>query len=239
MHTGGSTLRLTNSDIKEGVRLCLSNAKSLLKDARLLLKNGSAGHALLFIISAIEETSKAFIYTGQRVGSWKPGETEKDVIQHTPKYELFIFHLISTAMDDIFEKRRKRIFHPGQPDKPLDVDDFVKMAQDFNAAVKELWNNRLAALYVDRKNGKWTSPSEIEKSEVETWLERAERYLHYIEFQTRNILEAPKDLAVQYHDWLQNVFAQFAKNYLRDHLDELYAEKVISKKLYEMLKKKK
>ena len=230
-------MEMTNSDIEEGVRRCLNNAKSLLKDARLLLKNGSAGHALFFIISAIEETSKSFIYAGRRIGSWRHGETEKDVTNHASKLSFFIFHLIARTMEDVFEKRRKRIFHPEQPDKPLNVDNFVEMAQNLNIVRGELWKSRLVALYVDRENGKWISPSEIEKSEVETWLRLAERYLHDIEFQTRNILKAPKDLAVQYHNWLQHVLVPFAKNYLLDHIDELYADKVISQKLYEKLKK--
>jgi len=43
---------MSNPDIEEGVRRCLDNAKSLLKDAHLLLKNDSAGHALFFVVSS-------------------------------------------------------------------------------------------------------------------------------------------------------------------------------------------
>lgn len=228
---------MTDSDIEEGVQRCLSNAKSLLKDARLLLENGSAGHGLFLIMSATEETSKAFIYAGRRVGSWKPRKTEKDLINHAPKYTLFISYLIARAMEDVFEKRRRRIFHPEQPDKPLNVDDFVEMAQDSRVALKELWKIRLAALYVDRKNGKWSSPSEVEIAKAKSWLTLAEKYTHDVEFQTRNILKTPKDLATRFQSWLQNDLVQSAKNYLLDHVDELYSDKVISHRMYTKLKR--
>lgn len=230
-------MRMTNSDVEEGVKCCLDNAESLLKDAQLLLENGSAGHALFLIISAIEEASKAFIHAGRRIGAWTPGETEKDVVTHASKLSLFVFHLIAAALEDVFKTRRNRIFRPQQPAKPLDIDDFVEMAEDLDSALKDLWESRLVALYVDRKNGKWTSPSQIEKSEVEHWLEVAQRYLRTTEFQVRNIMKAPKSLAVEFHNWLQNVLIPFAKDYLLDHIDELYAEKVISRRLYERLKK--
>lgn len=223
-------------DIEKGIRSCLNNARSLLKDATLLLENGSAGHALFLVISATEETSKAFIYAVRRVGAWKLGKTEKDLTRHGPKYALFISYLISRAVEDIFEKRRKKIFHPEHADKPLNVDDFIEMAQNSKIARGELWKKRLAALYVDRKSGRWTSPSETEKSEVETWLRLAKRYLRDTEFQTRNILKARENLAKQYHNWLQNVLVPFAKEYLLNNIDELYADKVISKTMYEKLK---
>jgi len=228
---------MTDSDIEEGVQRCLSNAKSLLKDAKLLLKNDSAGHALLLIMSAAEETSKAFIYAGRRVGSWKHGKTEKDLLSHAHKYTLFISYLIARAMEDVFEKRRRRIFHPKQPDKPLNVDNFVEMAQNSKVAQKELWKIRQAALYVDRKNKRWTSPSEFEIAEAEFWLKLAEKYTHDVEFQTRNILKASKDLATEFQTWLQNDLVQFAKNYLLGHVDELYADRVITHGMYTKLKK--
>lgn len=232
-------LEMTDLDVEEGVKRCLDNARSLLKDARLLLKNDSAGHALLFVISAIEETSKALICSGIRTGIKSAEEAIRDLFKHPPKLNLFISYLIAAAMEDVFAKRRNRIFHPEHPDKPLNIDNFVEMAQDSKKAHSDLWKDRLAALYVDIKNGRWTSPSEIERSKVEALLELAERYLHDTNFQTRNILKAPKDVAVEYHRWLQTTLIPFAKKYLQDHIDELYKDKVITKRSYEMIKKKK
>jgi len=231
-------LEISNSDIEEGVRRCLDNAKCLLKDARLLLKNDSAGHAMFLVVSSAEETSKALIYAGMKSGLWGTRKAKRDAVSHDPKLDLFISYITASAMEDVFAKRRNRVFHPERPDNPLDIDNFVEMAQNLEKAQKDLWNERLAALYVDRRDGKWTSPSEIAKSKVETWLESAERFLHDTEFQTRNILKATKDMAAQYHDWLQNVLIPFSKDYLQSSIDELYADKVISKRLYEKLKKK-
>lgn len=228
---------MTDLDIKKGVKLSLGNAKSLLKDAKLLLEHKSTGHALFLIVSAIEEASKAFIYAGARVGVWKQGETEKDVFTHPPKLTLFISHLTVTAMEDAFKRRRQMIFHPRKPVKPLDIDDFVEMAQDVECAVKELWKGRIEGLYVDRKNGKWTTPSDFEKSEVETLLSRAERYIRDTEFRTRNIVEAKKEVALGFRNWLVEEYIPFAINYFLENIDDLYNDKVISRKLYEHLKK--
>lgn len=230
-------LQMTESEIEEGVKRCLDNAKSLLKDAKLLLEIDSTGHALFFVVSAIEETSKAFIYAGARIGVWKHGETNRDVTHHFSKLSLFISHLFTTALEDVFERRRKQFLHQKEPVKPLDIDDFVEMVQDIDTAQKELWKSRIQALYVDRKNGKWTSPSEFKTSVVKTLLKRAERYVHDTEFQTRNILKAEKELAVKYRNWLQEEFVPFAINYFLENIEELYAEKAISQKLYEKLKK--
>jgi len=228
--------KMSNPDIEEGVRRCLDNAKSLLKDAHLLLKNDSAGHALFFVVSSAEETSKALIYAGIRSGLWGAEKAKKDTVFHASKLDLFISYAIATAMEDVFTKRRNRVFHSERPDKPLDIDNFVEMAQNLKKAQKDLWNERLAALYTDRRDGNWTSPCEIEKSKVETWLESAERFLRDTEFQIRNILKATRDMVAQYHDWVQNVLIPFSKDYLRSNIDELYADKVISKRLYEKLK---
>lgn len=230
-------MEMTDAEIEEGVKRCLDNAKSLLKDARLLLKNDSTGHALFFVVSAIEETSKAFIHAGARIGVWKHGETNKDVRNHFPKLSLFVSHLFTTALEDGFSKERKRIFRSSQPVGPLDVDDFVEMAQDIDAAQRTLWDSRIQALYVDRKNGKWTSPSDFDIKEAEELLRRAEKYVHDTEFQTRNILKAKKEIAVEYRNWLQEELVPFAVSYFLENIDELYTDEMISRKLYEKLKK--
>lgn len=227
---------MTDAEIEEGVRLCLENTRSLIDDARLLLKKGSVGHALFFILSAIEESSKAFMYAGRRVNVWKLGETDKEVVNHASKFALFISYLIAIAMEDVFEKRRLRIFHPQLPEKSLDIEDAIEMAQDLDDAWKKLWSDRVTALYVGRKNGKWTSPLQIQKENVESWLGFAERYLRDTEFQTRNILKAPKDVAMEFHSWLRNVMVPFAQNYLLENIDELHADKVISTRVYRKLK---
>jgi AbiV family abortive infection protein len=229
---------MSDGDVEEGVKRSLANASSLLRDGRLLLTDGDSGHALFLIISAIEETSKGLLYAGGRSEVWQPEEVGHDVRHHFPKYQLFLTHVISRAIEDVFQRRSEKILHPNHPAKPLNVDDFVQMAQDFYAARNELWDTRNRALYVEKKGETWTSPSEIKKSEVETLLKYAERYLSDTEFQARNILQAPKNLSIQYHQWLENVFVPFAGKFILSQLDELYEEKLISKDLYEKLKKK-
>ena len=223
-------MNMSHLDIEEGVNRCLDNAESLLKDAQLLLNNGSYGHAMFLAVSAVEETSKAFMYAVNR---------RKGITDHPPKLNLFISYLIAAAMEEVFKKRRQRIFHPNIPEKPLNIDDYVEMAQDTKKAQKALWKEKLKALYVDDIDGKWTSPSEIKKADLDALIKHAEKYVHVTNFQPRNILKAPKKLSEEYKNWLQNGLTPFAKKYLKNHLEELYNEKMISKQTYRRLSAKK
>jgi len=217
---------MTQINIEEGVNMCLDNAESLLKDAQLLLDRGSYGYAMFLAVSAVEETSKAFMYAVGR---------RKGITDHTSKLNLFISYLIAAAMEEVFRKRRQQIFHPNIPEKPLNIDDYVEMAQDTKRARKAIWKEKLRALYVDDINGKWTSPSEIKKADVDALINHADKYVHVTDFQTRNILKAPKKLAEDYKNWLQNGLTPFAEKYLKNHIEELFNEKIISKQTYDRL----
>jgi len=218
--------KMTIPDIEEGVNRCLENAKSLLKDAQLLLDNGSHGHAMFFAVSAVEETSKAFMYAV---------DMRRGITNHHPKLNLFISYLIAAAMEEVFKKRRQRIFHPTIPEKPLNIDDYVEMAQDTTRAKDVLYTEKLEALYVDNRDENWTSPSDIRKEDVEVLIKHAENYVRATDFQTRNILKAPEELSEEYQNWLQNGLTPFAKKYLKNHLEEFYNEKIISKETYDRL----
>lgn len=181
---------------------------------------------MFLAVSAVEETSKAFMYAV---------DTRRGITDHRPKLNLFISYLIAAAMEEVFKKRRQRIFHPNIPEKPLNIDDYVEMAQDTKKAQKALWKEKLKALYVDDIHGTWTSPSEIRKEDVENLIKHAEKYVHVTDFQTRNILKAPEKLSEEYQNWLQNGLTPFAQEYLKNHLEELYTEKMISKETYDRL----
>lgn len=68
---------MANPNIEDGVKRCLDNAEILLKDAKILLKEGSAGHAMLFVITAVEESSKAFILAGNSLENKTTNEIKK------------------------------------------------------------------------------------------------------------------------------------------------------------------
>lgn len=226
---------MENQEIAEGVKKSLENARSLLSDAKLLIEEKSAGHALFLVVSAIEETSKALIYAFSRVAVWN-GKVGKDVVIHFEKLSLFISHLFAAALEDSFKRRRNKIFRPEKPVKPLGLDDVVEMAEDFETAYKELWKTRNQALYVDRQNGKWTSPRDFEKTDALTLLKRAERYIHETEFQTRNILQSEKSIAIEFAKWLRDEFVPQIANRLLDNIDELYNDGVITLELYNKIK---
>ena len=75
--------------LEKGVKLCLKNARRLIKDANLLIDNGSYGHALFLVFTSLEEVSKAFIYTSSRLESQKIEEL-KEVYRHDIKYVYYL-----------------------------------------------------------------------------------------------------------------------------------------------------
>ena len=223
-------MKIPDEEIKKGVELCFNNARSLIEDAETLLNQGSYGHALFLTISAIEELSKAFMYACGRVDVWKPEELVHDVLHHTSKYTLFVISILIDSINKAIEKGDYRIT------KPLDIDDFVELGKDLEFAINEIWKQRLQSLYVDHQQGKWLSPSDIEREDVETLLQYTNKYMKMIEFQCTNILKAPIDIAKQIQEYLGNqlfplLLEQFYKN-----ADELYKNKLISKRLYEKIK---
>jgi len=223
-------LKIPDEEIEKGVELCFNNARSLIEDAETLLNQGSYGHALFLAISAIEEMSKAFMYACGRVDVWKPEELVHDVVHHTSKYTLFVISVLLDSINKVIEKGDYRIT------KPLDIDDFVELGKDLEFAIEEIWKQRLQSLYVDYQQGKWLSPSDIKREDVATLLQYANKYTKMIEFQCTNILKAPIDLAKQVQEYLGNqlfprLLDQFYKN-----ADELYKNKLISKRLYAKIK---
>ena len=223
-------MKIPDEEIKKGVELCFNNAGSLIEDAETLLKQGSYGHALFLAISAIEEMSKAFMYAGGRVDIWKPEELVHDVLQHTPKYTLFVTSIVLDSINKAIEKGDYRIT------KPLDIDDFVELGKDLEFAIEEIWKQRLQSLYVDYQQGKWLSPSDIKREDVETLLQYANKYKKRIEFHCTNILKAPIDLAKQIQEYLNNQLYPWFLDQFYKNADELYKNKLISKRLYEKIK---
>ncbi len=223
-------MKIPDEEIKKGVELCFKNARSLIEDAETLVNQGSYGHALFLAISAIEEMSKAFMYAGGRVDIWKPEELVHDVLQHTPKYTLFVTSIVVDSIKKAIEKGDYR------KTKPLDIDDFVELGKDLESVINDIWKQRLQSLYVDYQQGKWFSPSDIKREDVETILQYANEYKKRIEFQCANILKAPIDLAKQIQDYLNNQLYPLFLDQFYKNTDELYKNKLISKRLYERIK---
>lgn len=212
-------LRIPTEKLRRGVRLCLKNARRLIKDANLLIDNGSYGHALFFACTSLEETSKAFIYAYSRLEPQKIEEM-KEVRKHDIKYLYYLAFRLIGSMHVYVEKARKK--YKG---RPLDVDDFRKFGEDLSSSIKQMLILREWSLYVDFKNKEWLSPFDVEREDTTTMIAFAENFIRYIEWLSEIFLKTPSNMLIQLKESIET---QLAPSYL----EELYKKKTISKRVY-------
>jgi len=226
-------MKIPTEEFEKGVELCFNNVTSLLEDANLLLNKGSNGHALFFVVSAIEETSKAFMYSCGRIEVWKGSELYRDVIKHLQKYSLFIIVIFADSFMHSFNKaiqpEEKKIL------KPLELEDLEELGRDLETVIKEIWKSRLQSLYVDYQQGKWLSPCDIDREEVEELLQYANKYKRIMEFQCSNILRAPLDCAKQIQEYLDEQLFPSILEQLLKNVEWLFNNGFIDEKLYQKL----
>ena len=225
-------MKIPTEEYEKGVELCFNNVASLLEDANLLLDKGSYGHALLFAISAIEETSKAFMYSCGRVEIWKGKELD-DVFKHMPKYWLFVSIILADSFTHGFNKAVQTKEY--KITKPLKLDDLEELIRDFESTVSEIWKSRLHSLYVDYQQGKWLSPCDIEQEEVEDLLQYANKYKKIMEPLCSNIIGAPLDHAKQIQAYIDEQLLPSILTQLQKNVEWLFNNEFIDEKLYEKL----
>jgi AbiV family abortive infection protein len=227
-------MKVPKGQLKEGVKLCFDNVDKLIEDAETLFRRRSYGHSVFLAYSAIEEISKAFIYAMSRIESSKPDELEQ-VKRHGAKFDLFMGLQIMESIGKAMEKG------PQKPDRPLDVKDFEEIGRDFDSLAGEIWNLRLQGLYVDYREGRWLSPSDMKRKDAKYWLEYAKEYKKKIEPVCRNIVNAPKNILKQAGDSVNSVFKNLFKAF-SEHLPEnaklAYENGIITKELYKQIMSK-
>lgn len=211
-------MEISTKKLKKGVKLCLKNARSLIKDANLLIDNGSYGHALFFVFTSLEEVSKAFMYTCTRLESQKIEEL-KEVYHHDIKYGYYLAFLLIDLIARAGKTGKK---YEG---KPLDVDDFRKLGEDLSSSIEEMLAFRELSLYVDFEDEEWFSPFDIKHKDVTTMIAFAENYIKYVEWLCEIFLKTPSDMLTQLKEYIET---QLAPSYL----EELYKKKAISERVY-------
>jgi AbiV family abortive infection protein len=221
--------------LKKGVELCFNNVNKLIEDAEILFRRKSYGHSVFLAYSAIEEISKAFMYAMSRIESTKPSELEQ-VKRHGAKFDLFMGLQIMESIGRAIERG------PQKPPKPLDVKDFQEMGRDYDSLAREVWNLRLQGLYVDYREGKWLSPSDIKRKDAKYWIEYANEYKTKIEPVCRNIVNVPKDILKQSEDYVNSVFENLSKIFSEQFVKNAklaYENGMITKELYRQIMSKK
>ena len=211
-------MEISTKNLEKGVKLCLKNARRLIKDANLLIDNGSYGHALFFVITSLEEVSKAFMYTSSRLESQKIEEL-KEVYRHDIKHVYYLSFFLGQLIE-IYGKTVEK--YEG---KPLDVDDFFILGEGLTSSVEEMLALREWSLYVDFEDGEWFSPFEIKRENVTTMIAFAESHLKNTERLCEILLKIPSDLLTQLKEYVE-------KQLVPSYLEELYKKKAISERVY-------
>jgi hypothetical protein len=94
---------------------------------------------------------------------------------------------------------------------------------------------REGSLYVDYKKGEWVSPFDVSREESESWIKIAQRKKAKFEPLCRSIIAVPLELARALNEFFNNQLMPSARDQFYKNVDELYKNKVITKKLYEKI----
>ena len=117
----------------------------------------------------------------------------------------------------------------------MELEDLEELGRDLETVIKEIWKSRLQSLYVDYQQGKWLSPCDIDREEVEELLQYANKYKRIMEFQCSNILRAPLDCAKQIQEYLDEQLFPSILEQLLKNVEWLFNNGFIDEKLYQKL----
>jgi len=184
--------------LREAVKLCLDNAEQYIKDAEILVKNLSYGHAFALSVLAEEEVAKAWMYYLCVEGVLGVhGDWRKDVLKHRVKQSLaFMLTLIYKVGELIYEiqesvekmaeanskKAKEIVLKKMENFQEQMVESVTYQRGEFHESLK--WFKRMQeekekALYVDVdiERKRLSSPEMFNKSEVRKYLSQVEKRL--------------------------------------------------------------
>jgi len=216
--------KLRKENLKEGSILCLKNAKSLLEDAELLIKKKSYGHAKFLIISAIEETNKAFLLASP-ITNYQ--EIRKDIREHKKKIFPFVLSQFSKSNDKYLADLATKILRK----EPLTRNELISSIRDSSKSIQateETIKSRMRGLYVDYESERWISPFDISKKDVSELFKLAKEYFEYFYKLCYAIFSAQQDQ-------VRSAYA-VACNIQASVVEYLFENKIISKEVYETIK---
>lgn len=176
----------------KAAKLSLENAEQWIKDAKLIMKHGSFGHASALIRFAVEESVKAYVcwFTSERI--W-PIENKaiRDVFRyHGVKNELILGFLFGMMAQTRFHswKRLKESMPKISQEKLLEVsEEYEKML----TSTKKM---RERAMYVDvfPERKELETPLEIMKEEPKSILMMAELFTKIVRDMAEKMPEEEK-----------------------------------------------
>jgi AbiV family abortive infection protein len=223
-------VKIPDEELKKGGDLCFMNASSLIEDAKILVEHGSYGHARFLALSAIEEIYKAYMYALNRIEVWDSAELAHDTIHHEPKFALFVLSLLVDALRKKIESGHIEI------KKPLDIEDFAKMGEDLDSAIKDISRSmREESLYVDYQKGSWLSPFDVHREDTESLIEIAKTKKTEFELLCNNLMSVPIELARAIQKSIDNQLLALSRDQFYNIADALFENRAISRRVYEAI----
>jgi len=159
-------------------KLSLENSEQFIKDAKLLMKNSSFGHASALLRLAVEESTKALVcwYTSEKI---LPVENElvEDVFKHhKAKTRFFLTFLSGWKAGKTFRSLRK--FMESMP--KLSHGQLSEVSKQFEKIIASTDEMRHRAMYVNLKGTELETPLEIGEEEPQIILLAAEFFLNLV-----------------------------------------------------------
>jgi len=118
-------------------------------------------------------------------------------------------------------------------DKPLGLEDITDKTID--SVADDLRTDREDSLYIDYKQGKWVSPSDIEREEAEAWIEIAQGKKREIEPLCKAFATVPSGTEKEVNEFMDKLRPSLRDQFYRDTAEVLYKNNRITKKLYEKM----
>jgi len=166
----------------DGIFVCLDNAEAWIKEAELVSKNSSYGHACALLFHGLESLVQAAVCYGvarDQLTIESP-DFKKAFTEHKRKLELVLNTLVTgEIMDQILPKitKNKGFFEVIQEliNQNLYLDEIEKVVEKRKVSfVKNIMRLRNEGIYVNFDNNqlKFTSPMDIKRKDYEELKEK-------------------------------------------------------------------
>lgn len=164
-------------------KLSLENSEQFIKDAKLLMKNSSFGHASALLRLAVEESTKALVcwYTSEKILPVENGLVKAMFKYHQIKNRFFLSFLSSWMAGRKIRSLRK--FIESMP--KLSREQQSEISKQYEKIIASTDEMRHRAMYVNLKGTELETPLEIGEEEPQNILLAAEFFLNLV----RDIVE--------------------------------------------------
>lgn len=182
-------------DIKEwqrGINVSINNGIELYNNGKSLIKKGSYGHGLFFLITALEEISVAY-FIMESFDTPRPDQLQRrKFLEHSKKMALtnykagqFAF-LGNNAIQEKILKENKRLLQKDISNRVSAFYDKIyrNIGKDITKGIN-LWDLRNRGIYVrlNRENTQFLSPQDISKEKVLEIARLVDRQILHVQMQ--------------------------------------------------------